>query len=175
MQDQVIAKLKKKIQMQFQVIGELNANIQMQNQGIRKLKETLGAGILQHEKLIIQIIKCKVAELKIQVDRGSPNYKVIRSLGCDIQDLIRWNLRINVEAQFYSQYEELKSRLSTRINSCQWTNIENELGIRGYSELFGFDKFRSQSAIRGAEVSPAPRPSYANVCIQYTLLQDKHP
>lgn len=73
-----------------------------------------------------------MSELKVQVQSGNPDYEVIRSMGCDfrsIMELIPESLRVNAEAQFSGQYEELKNLLLTHVDASQWVKIETVLGF----------------------------------------------
>ncbi|KAI3829059.1 hypothetical protein L1987_03173 [Smallanthus sonchifolius] len=156
MQDQLVAKQRTMFE----------AKMQTQDQFIAKLKNMLGAQNLQHGKLISQIINCKMAELKVQVESGNPDYEIICSVGRDIKsamDLIPYSLRVNVEAQFSSQYELLKCRCLTRIDASQWARIETGLGNIKHSERFHSNHSHSQSHVHAVELIAAPRPSPANM------------
>nr|XP_043630911.1 uncharacterized protein LOC122602267 [Erigeron canadensis] len=147
MQDQLIAKQNASLQVQFQVTEQQKVRIQMQDQIIGELKAKLGAHDMQHEQLISQFIKCKVGELKLQVESGNPDYRVIHSIGCDIKGLIPGSLGVNVEAFFSSQYEEVKSLLGTCIDASQWAKISTELGSLRFSQRFHLNKRQSQHAM----------------------------
>ncbi|PWA69191.1 F-box domain, cyclin-like protein [Artemisia annua] len=115
----------------------LEAKIQMQDEVITEQKAMLEAAKLQHENLISCISKCKISELKVQVESGNPDYEVIRLMRNEINSvmqLIPESLRVAMEAQFSSQYEEVKSLFLTRINDSQWAKIESELGYIRHSE-----------------------------------------
>lgn len=110
----------------------LEAKVQKQDEVILEQKATVDALKLQHEKLTSHIIKCKTSELKVQVESGNPDYEAIHSIGCEfksVMELIPENLRVNAEAQFYSQYEELKHLYLTHIDASQWVKIETVLGF----------------------------------------------
>lgn len=116
----------------------------------------LEATKLQHEKLLSHILKYKLAELKVQVESENPDYEVIRSLGCEIKsvmNLIPESLRVNVEAQFSSNYEEWKSLFLTYIDASQWVKIETDLGTIRDSERTHSNTIYSQLDEPAAEVS----------------------
>ncbi|PWA69190.1 hypothetical protein CTI12_AA052740 [Artemisia annua] len=169
MQEQLIAKYKgifrSKIQMQDQHTAKEKAlfmeKIQMQEQ----LIATLGAQNLQHEKLISHIFKCKIAELQVQVKSGNPDYNVICSISSEIKsimDMIHGSLRVDMEAQFSSQYEQVKSMLYDCIDAFQWATIETELGLISHFGRIFFNNINSQSHARVTELPRPPRPSSAN-------------
>ncbi|XP_071734071.1 uncharacterized protein [Rutidosis leptorrhynchoides] len=139
MQDQVITKQKEmfeaKIQMLDNVIAEQKAKIQMQDNVIAEQKERIHmveVAKLDHDKLISYVIKSKIAELKVQVESGNPDYEVIRSIGSEIKsimELIPDSLRPVMDAQFCFEYVKWKSLFLTHIDVSQWSKIETELGI----------------------------------------------
>ncbi|KAK9068155.1 hypothetical protein SSX86_012266 [Deinandra increscens subsp. villosa] len=186
-QDQVIAQQTAKIQMQDEIIVKhktmyravikkhnnlvakqrttLEEKMQMQDQDIVRLKNMLAAQNLQHGKLMSQIIKFKMAELKVQVESGNPDYQVIRSIRRDIIsaiDLIPQSLRANVKEEFYFQYEALKCFLLSCIDASHWARIEAVLGKIRHSE--GGHSGHSRSHVHAAELPPPSRPSPANIC-----------
>ncbi|MFS7927463.1 putative F-box domain, leucine-rich repeat domain superfamily, F-box-like domain superfamily [Helianthus anomalus] len=188
MQDEVIAQQKAKIQMHDQIIAQYKtlyrakikrrdrlvakqkeayeAKMQTQDQVIAKLKARLAAESLQHEKLTYQIIKCKIAELKVQVESGNPDYEVVRSVGRDVKsamDLMPQSLRARAETEFSFQYEMLKCRLLTRVDASQWARIETGLGNIRLSERFSSGHSQSQSQVHAAELPAAPRVSPSNM------------
>ncbi|KAI3703310.1 hypothetical protein L1987_73275 [Smallanthus sonchifolius] len=112
MQDQVIEQQRAKIQVQFQQRTMFKAKMQTQDQFIAKLKNMLVAQNLQHGKLILQIINCKMAELKVHVESGNPDYEIIRSVGRDIKsamDLIPWNIKHS--ERFHSNHSHSQSHV----------------------------------------------------------------
>ncbi|KAJ0859762.1 putative F-box domain, leucine-rich repeat domain superfamily, F-box-like domain superfamily [Helianthus annuus] len=188
MQDEVIAQQKAKIQTHDQIIAQYKtmyrakikrrdrlvakqketyeAKMQTQDQVIAKLKARLAAESLQYEKLTSQIIKCKMAELKAQVESGNPDYEVIRLVGRDVEsamDLMPQSLRARAETEFSFQYEMLKCRLLTRVDASQWERIETGLGNIRLSERFSSSHSHSQSHVHAAELPAAPRVSPANM------------
>ncbi|XP_071734087.1 uncharacterized protein [Rutidosis leptorrhynchoides] len=114
MQDQVIKKQKAlfeaKIQMQDQIITGQKAMFEdqrkMQDQIITGQKakiQMLEVANLDQEKLVSHVIKSKIAELKVQVESGNPDFEVIRSIGSDIKsvmELIPESVRAVMDAQF---------------------------------------------------------------------------
>ncbi|GKE49485.1 hypothetical protein Tco_1480743 [Tanacetum coccineum] len=122
----------------------------------------LKAAKLQHENFMLRVIKSKMAGLKVQVERGNPGYEVIRSVGRNIKsvmDLIPESLRVDIEAQFSSQYKELKSLLLTCIDHSQWAKIEKELGIiKDYGRTC-CNNISVQSDVSVAELPQALSPS----------------
>lgn len=156
-----VAKLEEKLQNQDEIIIEQKEKIQM-----------LEAAKLQHENFMSCLIKSKMAGLKVQVERGNPDYEVIRSVGRNIKSvmgLIPESLRVDIKAQFSSHYEELKCLLLTCIDPSQWAKIENELGIIRDSEGICCNKIGVQSDVSAAEPSQARNPSSTNVRFSFTL------
>lgn len=150
-----VAKLEEKLQNRDEVIIEQKQKIQM-----------LEAAKLQHENFMSCLIKSKMAGLKVQVERGNPDYEVIRSVGHNIKsvmDMIPESLRVDIGAQFSSQYQELKCLLLTCIDTSQWAKIENELGIIRDSEGSCCYKSCVQSDVSAAEPSRARSPSSTNI------------
>ncbi|GJZ69203.1 hypothetical protein Tco_0632753 [Tanacetum coccineum] len=95
--------------------------LQKQDQVIATLNGMLGAQDVHHVKLVSHILKCKMAELKVQLESGHQDYIFIRLMGHDIGSVMESDqlmghdiksvmdqLRVNVEAQFSYQYEELE-------------------------------------------------------------------
>ena len=112
-------------------MAKLEEKVQAQDEVITEHKSV-------HETLLSYIIKCKMSELRVQVEAGNPNYEIIRVMGSEIKsvmDSIPKNLRLNVEAQFISQYEALKCLLLTRIDASRWAKIETELGSSRHSNV----------------------------------------
>ncbi|XP_071734083.1 uncharacterized protein [Rutidosis leptorrhynchoides] len=121
MLDQVSTNQKAKIQLQDNVIAEQKAKIQM-----------LEVANLDQEKLISYVVKSKIAELKVQVESGNPDYELIRSIGSEIKsvmELIPESLRAVMEAQYSFEYVQWKSLFLTKIDASQWAKIETELGF----------------------------------------------
>ncbi|GKE69422.1 hypothetical protein Tco_1527494 [Tanacetum coccineum] len=79
-----------------------------------------------------------MSELRVQVEAENPDYEIIRVMGRKIKsvmDSIPKNLRLNAEAQFFSQYEALKCLLLNRIHASRWAKIETELGSLKHSNV----------------------------------------
>ncbi|XP_071732492.1 uncharacterized protein [Rutidosis leptorrhynchoides] len=139
MQDQVITKQKvmfeAKIEMLDQVSINQKAKIQLQDNVIAEQKakiQMLEVANLDQEKLMSYVIKSKIAELKVQVESGNPDYELIRSIGPEIKsvmELIPESLRAVMDAQFSFEYGQLKSLFLTQIDASQWAKIETELGL----------------------------------------------
>nr|GEV90292.1 F-box domain, cyclin-like protein [Tanacetum cinerariifolium] len=91
-------------------VAKLEEKIQMQDEVITEQK-------LVHEKLLSHIIKCKIADLHVQVEAGNPDYEIIRSMSNEIESVM-----------FFSPYEVLKSLFLTRIDASEWEKIVTELG-----------------------------------------------
>ncbi|GKC60311.1 hypothetical protein Tco_1087909 [Tanacetum coccineum] len=98
--------------------------LQKQDQVIATLNGMLGAQDVHHVKLVSHILKCKMAELKVQLESGHQDYIFIRLMGHDIGSVMESDqlmghdiksvmdqLRVNVEAQFSYQYEESRSHV----------------------------------------------------------------
>ncbi|XP_071734088.1 uncharacterized protein [Rutidosis leptorrhynchoides] len=129
------AMLEAKIQFQDNVIAEHKAKLQVQDNVIAEQKERIQmveVAKLDHEKLISSLIKSKIAELKVQVESGNPDYEVIRSIGSDMKSvmkLIPESLRVVMDAQYSFEYVQCKSLFLTHIDASQWSKIETGLGI----------------------------------------------
>ncbi|XP_071734086.1 uncharacterized protein [Rutidosis leptorrhynchoides] len=128
MLDQASTNQKAKIQLQDNVIAEQKAIIQM-----------LEVVKLEYEKLMSYVIKSKIAELKVQVESGNPDFEVIRSIGSEtksVMELIPESLRAVMEAQLSFEYVKWKSLFLTHVDASQWSKIESELGmINGLSDV----------------------------------------
>lgn len=140
LQGQLIAYQEKKIQMQAEVLAEEKAKLEAMESQLSQMQD--------------EVIKFKIAELKVQVESGNPDYEVIHSMVLGFKsamDLIPERSRIAMEAKFSSDYEELKSLFSTCINTGQWAQIESELGSL------------SQLDVHDAELLPVPSLSSAKM------------
>ncbi|GKB79152.1 hypothetical protein Tco_0946047 [Tanacetum coccineum] len=79
----------------------------------------------------------KAAGLKAQVDSWNPDYEVIhliRRETSSVMEVIPESLRVDVEAQVSSQYEEVKNLFLTPINDSQQEKIEREIKKMRHSE-----------------------------------------
>ncbi|GJX23708.1 hypothetical protein Tco_0228153 [Tanacetum coccineum] len=113
--DEVIRRREKlQVQVHDRIIAKDKAmiveKIQKQDQVIAMLNGMLGAQDVHHVKLVSHILKCKMAELKVQLESGHQDCIFIRLMGHDIRSVMD-QLRVNVEAHFSYQYEEVKSLL----------------------------------------------------------------
>ncbi|XP_071732497.1 uncharacterized protein [Rutidosis leptorrhynchoides] len=123
MLDNVIAEQKAKIQMQDNIVAEQKGKIQMQDNVIAEQRDRIQmveVAKLDHEKLISYVINSKIAELKVQVESGNPDFEVTRSIGSEIKsvmEMIPESLKAVMDAQFSFEYVQLKSFFVTHIDA----------------------------------------------------------
>ncbi|GKD89454.1 hypothetical protein Tco_1364961 [Tanacetum coccineum] len=113
-----------------------------------------------------EAIKFYLAKLKVQVESVNPDYEVIRSMVLGFKStmvLIPERLRVAMEAQFSSGYEELKSMLFNCINTSEWAIIKSELGSLRHSERAHSSNHQSQLDVHDTELPPDPSLSSAEV------------
>ncbi|PWA69192.1 F-box domain, cyclin-like protein [Artemisia annua] len=111
-------------------VAKLEEKIKTQDKVIEEQKSI-------HEKMTLHLINSKLVELRGQIEGGKPDYKIIHLMVSEIRpvmDLLPKSLRLKVEAQFFSQYESLKSLFLTQIDASHWTKIETELGSIRHSK-----------------------------------------
>ncbi|GJZ33604.1 hypothetical protein Tco_0579040 [Tanacetum coccineum] len=174
LQSQLIAYQKIKIQMQAELFAEQKAKFAEQKAKFAERKAKLEAMESQLSQMQDEAIKFYLAKLKVQVESGNPDYEVIFSMVLGFKSamvLIPERLRVTMEAQFSSRYEELKSLLFNCINTGQWAIIESELGSLRHSERAHSSNHHSQLDVHDAELPPVSSLSSAEVSTPLSMIK----
>nr|XP_043619135.1 zinc finger BED domain-containing protein DAYSLEEPER-like isoform X2 [Erigeron canadensis] len=129
-------------------VGELRSKIQ-----------TLERTKWQLVELMPHVIKGKMAELKLQVESGNPNYDRVSWIGSEFKSLLQLIpkcARLTVVAHFSSMYKKMKRLSHTYINAKQWAKIEAKLGHFEDSEKVYSDNIQIRSDDLTTDIAPTP-------------------